>query len=308
MTILLAYLFYGIPFDNANLELLIYILSSRYQRLLALLLTAFCGALATLIFQTITSNRILTPSLIGLDNLYILIQTLLVFFIGSSRMLQFNSSLHYFLSLGIMFCFAIFLFKILFQKRGYSIYFILLIGFIMNSLFQSLTSFFQLLIDPNEFFILQARLFTSFNAINPNLLIWSFIIVGLMIAIMRHDLAYLDILLLEKDRTISLGVDYNRYILRLFILVSILVAVSTALVGPITFFGLLVVSLTYKLFPTYKHHILLPASSLIAMITLIGGQLLTQNILHFEVPFNVLLNVLGGTYFIYIVIKKGNNL
>ncbi|MDP3523316.1 MAG: iron chelate uptake ABC transporter family permease subunit, partial [Hoeflea sp.] len=54
----------------------------RSVRLLALMQVALSVALSTLVFQTITGNHILTPSIMGMDALYILIQTSLVFALG----------------------------------------------------------------------------------------------------------------------------------------------------------------------------------------------------------------------------------
>ena len=46
-------------------------------------ITGVAIAYSTVIFQTITHNRILTPSIMGLDSLYLLVQTVVIFFLGS---------------------------------------------------------------------------------------------------------------------------------------------------------------------------------------------------------------------------------
>ena len=51
----------------------------------------------------------------------------------------------------------------------------------------------------------------------------------------------------------SLGVDHRRAVLRILVVVAVLVSVSTALVGPITFFGLLVANLAYRVVGTDRH-------------------------------------------------------
>ena len=52
-----------------------YALPRRGIKVLAMALTGVAIAYSTVIFQTITHNRILTPSIMGLDSLYLLLQT-----------------------------------------------------------------------------------------------------------------------------------------------------------------------------------------------------------------------------------------
>lgn len=68
ITAIILFLIYGIPTD-ANEFLIIYILKTRYQKLIALILVGICIGSSSLIFQTLTNNRLLTPSIIGLDSL-----------------------------------------------------------------------------------------------------------------------------------------------------------------------------------------------------------------------------------------------
>ena len=51
----------------------------RALSLIAIVITGAAIALATMIFQTVVNNRILTPSILGLDSLYLLIQTTIIF-------------------------------------------------------------------------------------------------------------------------------------------------------------------------------------------------------------------------------------
>src|SRR5690606_41927924 len=62
-----------------------YVLPRRGAKILAIVLAGGSIAAATVIFQTITQNRILTPSIIGIDSLYMLVQTAIVFFLGAAH-------------------------------------------------------------------------------------------------------------------------------------------------------------------------------------------------------------------------------
>src|SRR5690554_1709926 len=248
-----------------------YILERRFTRIVAIAVTGAVIAIATIIFQTITNNRILTPSLIGLDALYQLIQTFIIFFYGSTSLSATNQTVNFFLSIGLMIIFALILFKLLF-KRGNNIYFLLLIGLIFGTFFQSLSTFMQVLIDPNEFLIVQNRMFASFNNVQTDLLYMSIGIIVVTLLYLLRFTKYLDVLSLGKSHAVNLGVDYNRVVQQLMVIVAILMAVATALVGPIMFLGILVVNVTYEMFKTYKHSVLILATVFVSIIALVGGQ------------------------------------
>ncbi|PXW91435.1 iron complex transport system permease protein [Streptohalobacillus salinus] len=280
-----------------------YILTRRLTRVLSIVLTGAVIAIATIVFQTITNNRILTPSLIGLDALYQLIQTFIIFFYGSTSISTTNQKLNFVISIVLMVGFALLLFKLLF-KRGNNIYFLLLIGLIFGTFFQSLSTFMQVLIDPNEFLVVQNRMFASFNNVQTDLLYISLGLVVLIIAYASRYYKYLDVLSLGKAHAVNLGVDYDRIVQQLMIVVAVLIAVATALVGPIMFLGILVVNVTYEVFKTYRHTVLIVATVLVSIIALVGGQVIVDRVFNFSTTLSVIINLIGGVYFLYLILKE----
>src|SRR5699024_2635465 len=81
-----------------------YALPRRAMKVLAMILTGTAIAYATVIFQTITHNRILTPSIMGLDALYLLLQTLFIFFLGSTHFTVINQQVTLFYLLQTWYC------------------------------------------------------------------------------------------------------------------------------------------------------------------------------------------------------------
>lgn len=284
-----------------------YVLPRRSIKILAIGITGGAIALSTVVFQTITNNRILTPSILGLDSLYLLIQTFIIFIFGSTSLTMADKNLNFLLSAGLMVLFAGVLYKVLFRGEGRNIYFLLLIGIIFGTLFQSLSSFMQVLIDPNEFMVVQDRMFASFNNINTDILIIAIIAVLLVTVYFFKFTKYLDVLSLGKEQAINLGVDYDYVVKRLLIIVAILVSISTALVGPITFLGLLVVNVTHEFLKTYKHTYLITASILVSIIALVGGQLIVERVFTFSTTLSVIINFIGGVYFIYLLLKENKS-
>src|SRR5699024_1684207 len=163
------YVFYDL---SGNIR---YILPRRLIKVLAIILTGGAIAFSTTIFMTITNNRILTPSVMGLDSLYLLVQTFMVFIFGSKSLVLMNSNVNYLISIVIMALFSLLLFRLLFKGENNNIYFLLLVGMILGTFFSSFTSFMQVLIDPNEFMVAQDKMFASVNNVNTSLVYISII-------------------------------------------------------------------------------------------------------------------------------------
>ncbi|MCA0203570.1 MAG: iron chelate uptake ABC transporter family permease subunit [Proteobacteria bacterium] len=280
-----------------------FLLPFRGRKLAALAVVAVAIALSTVVFQTVTQNRILTPAIMGFDALYVLIQTGLVFGLGAGRVSALDARLVFGLELGAMVVFALLLFRWMFGPAARNLHLLMLVGIVLGTLFRSIAGFLQRIIDPDSFTVLQDRLFASFNAVDPGLLTLSALIVAGLALILWRLVPELDVLALGREAAVGLGVPQERLVLGLLVIVTLLVALSTALVGPVTFLGLLVANLAYLLLPTGRHAVLLPAAALIALITLIGGQALLERVLHYDTALAVVVEFAGGLVFILLVIR-----
>ena len=283
-----------------------YALKSRFLQIAAIIIVAICIAVSTVIFQTLCNNKILTPAIIGLDSLYMLLQSALIFSFGAANLSVYKNDINFLITLVCMVVFSLRLYKILFSSDR-SIYLIMLLGLVFGTLFSTLSSFFEVLIDPDEFMVIQGRMFASFDNIAFDVLILAYIISFLSFIWIFRYMKFLDPLNLGKDLAINLGINYQKISKQLMIIIAILTSISTALVGPITFLGLLVVNITYELFKTAKHSILLSACILISILALLGGVFFVSRVFDYNATISVVINFLGGIYFIYLVLK-GNKL
>lgn len=283
-----------------------YALKNRFLQIAAIVIVAICIAISTVIFQTLCNNKILTPAIIGLDSLYMLLQSALVFSLGSANLSVYRNDINFLITLACMVVFSLGLYKILFSSDK-SIYLIMLLGLIFGTLFSTLSSFFEILIDPDEFMIIQGRMFASFDNVAFDVLALAYIVTLLSFIWIFRYMKFLDPLSLGKDLSINLGINYQKISKHLMIIIAILTSISTALVGHITFLGLLVVNITYELFKTAKHSILLLACILISILALLGGVFFVSRIFDYNTTISVIINFLGGIYFIYLVLK-GNKL
>ncbi|RXJ74094.1 ABC transporter permease [Veronia nyctiphanis] len=297
----LAALFIVIGLNANNYE---YFLSRRTPKVLAMVLAGIAVAQASLVFQTITNNRILTPSIMGFDSLYVLTQTSIVMFFGGMSAFAINHYLNFTISIVVMAMFSVFLFGFYFQGKRKNLIVLLLAGLIIGQLFGNISSFFTMVMDPNEFSFLQGKLFASFNNIQMELVYICTPILLVAAFLLFREHTVLDVLWLDRDNAVSLGVDVDRFNRKILIFSALLIAISTALIGPIMFFGLLVTNLTREWFSTYQHKILLFGCSLMSICALLSGQWVVEKILHFDTTLNVVINFVGGVYFLSMLLRN----
>jgi iron complex transport system permease protein len=281
-----------------------FVLQFRAQKLAGLLLIGYAVAVSTVLFQTITQNRILTPSIMGFDALYVLIQTLVAFTIGFVQANAIDPVLRFAVETLVMVGAAALLYRWLFAGGRRDLMFLALGGLVFGGLLRSVSSFLQRVLDPGEFAVLQDRFFASFNLIDSSLLsIAATLVLGISVIgwRMRHSF---DVLVLGRETAVNLGIDYQRTVRIILMLIAVLVSVSTALVGPVTFFGLLVTNLAYNLVGNARHALMLPASALVAMICLVGGQFVLERLFDFDTSLSIVLEFFGGVAFIMLIMRR----
>ncbi|MCE5090542.1 iron ABC transporter permease [Staphylococcus devriesei] len=293
------YLLVGLDF-----EIFEYQFQSRLRKLFLILIVGGAIGTSVVVFQAITTNRLLTPSIMGLDSVYLFVKVLPVFLVGTQAAIVTNAYLNFLTTLVAMVLFALLLFEGMFKLGNFSVYFILLIGVVLGTFFRSITSFIQLIMDPESFLAVQSAMFASFEASNSRLVFLSSILLILLIIITIILRPYLDVLLLGKAQAINLGVSYGKMTRLLLIIVALLVSISTALVGPVTFLGLLTVNLAHELMKTYEHKYILPATILISWISLFTAQWVVENLFEATTEFSLIIDLIGGSYFIYLLVKR----
>lgn len=280
-----------------------YVLPRRINRVLTMVLVAYSVGVSTVLFQTITGNRILTPSIMGFDALYLLIQTGLVFFVGSSGVVALGSTTKFGVELALMVAFSWAIYRWLFTGSGTSLHLVLLVGIVFGTMFRGVSSLLQRLLEPSEFVVLQDAMFASFTNVDTGLLRVSFVLVGLASLVVLGLRRQFDVLALGRDTAISLGVDHARVVTAVLVVCSVLVGVCTALVGPITFFGLIVANLAYALCRRFRHRHVLPITVLLGVIALVGGQVVLEQVFAFDTALSIVIEFAGGLLFLVMLLR-----
>lgn len=299
--IVAAFLFIGVKFHNH--KLLRYAMKLRIPKVIAMIITAFAIGAATIIFQSVINNTIVTPCLLGMNALYTLIHTSVVFVLGSGSILFTNDNLSFLVDLVLMGIIVTVVYSWLFKMTGHNVLYVLLVGTVLTSFFSSIQSTLTRVMDPNEYDTLLTSLVASFSNINSEIIIFSVIILALIGVIFRKELALLDVITLGKEQAINLGVDYDRCIRRLLLAITLCIAVATAMVGPISFLGLIIANISRQLLKTYRHTQLIAGAALMGVIALIGGQFIVERVFVYSIPISVFITVAGGIYFLYLILK-----
>ena len=276
----------------------------RIPKLAVMLIAAFAIGGASLVFQSVINNTIVTPCLLGMNSLYTLIHTAVVFVAGSGSVLAVNANAAFAVDLVLMGLSATVIYGYLFQKTHYNVLYVLLIGTVLTSFFGSIQSTLTRIMDPNEYDSLLTTLVASFSNVNGEIIAFALAVLAALVFVLRKDLALLDVITLGKAQAVNLGVDYDRCIRRLLLGVTLAIAVATAVVGPISFMGLIIANLSRQLLKTYRHSQLIAGSALFGMLILVAGQLIVEHVYTYAIPISVFITVGGGLYFLYLLLTK----
>ena len=275
----------------------------RLKTLAAMVVTAMALGSATLLFHAISNNRIVTPSSLGLEFLYVLAKTSFVFFFGSAALMNMSVLAQFVFGCAILIGFALLLYRMFFKNGRENVFYLLLIGMICMSLFMSINTFLGMLMNPNEFQIAQDAGFATFNQVDATVLALAACIV-LPLTLYSFSLSrQLDVLALGRETAINLGIEYERFGKKVMIVVAVLMATATSLAGPMFFFGLLILNVTLQWVPTIRHRVLFPAIILVSTMVLVLGQTVVLHLLNFKTELDVIINFVGGVYFFWLLLK-----
>ncbi|MGY1595008.1 iron chelate uptake ABC transporter family permease subunit [Geodermatophilus sp. SYSU D00708] len=284
---------------------LAFALEIRSLTVLAMLVVAAAVGVSTVVFHTITQNRILTPSIMGFDAFYVLISTVLVFTAGSASFLAVDPLTLWLVQVVVMVAFSVVLFTSLFGGKRRSIHLMLLVGIVLGTFFRAFTEWMQRMLDPLDFQVLSDAMFASLTRPDETLLLLTGVLVVLGCAAVVPLLRTLDVLTLGEPTAVGLGVDHRRVVMTLFTIVSVMIAASTALVGPILFLGLIVANLAYSYAGSFRHVWTVPTAVLIGVVCLLGGQLVLERVLDLGGTLSTVIDFAGGLFFLYLVLRKG---
>ncbi|AKK02593.1 iron chelate uptake ABC transporter family permease subunit [Corynebacterium epidermidicanis] len=291
-----------LPMDSPGFWL---IAERRATAVIVMAIVAIAQACATVTFQTVTNNRIITPSIMGFEALYMVIQTSTVYFFGVTGLLNFTGRPQFLMQVALMVGFSLVLYGWLLTGRNANMQVMLLVGIILGGGMASLSTFMRRLLSPSEFDLLAAKMFGSVNNANKDLIVPALILVGVTVLLLLLRSRALNIVALGPDVATNLGLNYRANTIFFLVLVSVLISTSTALVGPMTFLGFLVATLAYQCADTYDHRYVLPLASLIAFAVLTAAYFTMTHIFYAQGVVSIIIELVGGSVFLLVLMKKG---
>ncbi|WP_442902564.1 iron chelate uptake ABC transporter family permease subunit [Frigidibacter sp. MR17.24] len=281
-----------------------FILQLRAEKLAGMLIVGASVSVATVLFQTVSRNRILTPQIMGFDALYMLGQVLLIASLGVVGYASLPAGPKFLAETVVMTAAALALFGTLLTRAGGGdVARMILTGVILGVLFRSLGGLVQRAMDPNDFAMVQAASFASFSRIDPVVLAWAAPVAIAAMAAAQRLAGRLDVLALGRDPAVSLGLLHDRLMVAALSLTAVLVAVSTALVGPVAFLGLITAGLGRWLAGSARHARLIPGAALAGGVLVVGGQFLFERVLGMAGTLSVVIEFAGGLVFLGLLLK-----
>lgn len=277
----------------------------RATSLVVIIVVAFCQGIATVSFQTVTNNRIITPSIMGFEALYVLVQTSAVFFLGAAGIMAVQGVGQYLLQVCLMVGFAALLYGWLLTGSRGNMQIMLLVGIILAAGMGAISTFMQRLLTPSEFDLLIARLIGSIANADATYLGVAIPLAALAGGVLWSRTRRLNVMALGRETAINLGIDHQAQTRVVLLLVSVLMAVSTSLVGPMTFLGFLIAMLAYQLADTHDHRHIFPIAWLTGFVVLTGAYFVLKNVFYAAGAVGVIIEVVGGTFFLIHILRKG---
>lgn len=277
----------------------------RVTNVTVMAVVAVAQAIATVSFQTVTNNRIITPSIMGFESLYRVVQTTTVYLFGVAGLVATQGVWQFGLQVVIMVGLAMALYGWLLSGRYGNLQIMLLIGIIIGGGLGAISTFMQRLLTPSEFDVLAARLFGNISNADASYLPLAIPLCVAASALLWLRARRLNVLALGPDVSRSLGLDHRRELYIVLFLVAVLMATSTALVGPMTFLGFLVATLAYQFADTHDHRLIFPVAVLTAFTILAGAYFVMKNVFYAQGMVSILIEIVGGTVFLIVILRKG---
>lgn len=304
MVVLLVAAYLLIPTKNST-TVSNFILLRRFLKLLVMMIVSCAIPISTISFQTVVQNRFLTPGVLGIESLFVFIQSGLYYFESLVGVKVEQSVIIYSVTIAIQIGLLLLLMNASKGMMLTNFKVVLLLTMAFSMLLRNASTFLQVLMDPNEFDKLQSSLYPSFQKMNAQPMMIG-VAIGLFVLLMmvfykiRHQL---DALHLGVDGAKMLGIDTKLLSNVVIVIVIIMTSLSTILVGPLQFLGFMIANLTYQLTKEYKHGVLWLFSAVLGLVIVLAAQLIVERIFLLTIPISVFIEGIGGVLYLILLVK-----
>lgn len=271
----------------------------RFPRIFIAMLGGAATAVSGVLLQAVLKNPLADPGIIGISSGASLAAVLITAFFPA---LYFFTPLFAFLG-GML---AFLLVYSLSYKGGLSPLRIILVGVAVDAMFSGIMSAFNSGTGSNY-----SGVASIVNA-NITMKTWEdvrtlfgYALVGLIASLFVTGQC--NLLSLEEKTAGSLGVNVTRSRLVISVIAVLLAGISTAVIGPISFLGLIVPHIA-RLLVGSNHRVLVPYSMLLGAFTLLLADTVGRTIAApYEISASVIMSVVGGPFFILLLRRSKQN-
>ena len=304
MVVLLIAMYLLIPTKNST-SVSSFVLQRRLLKLLVIVIVSSAIPISTISFQTVVQNRFLTPGVLGIESLFVFIQSGLYYFESLLGLNVEQSVFIYVLTIGIQIGLLLLLMNVSKGIMLSNFKVLLLLTMAFSMLLRNASTFLQVLMDPNEFDKLQSSLYPSFQKMNaqPVMIGIAVVLLGILLLLFIKIRHQLDALHLGVDSSIMLGINTERLSKMVIVIVIIMTSLSTILVGPIQFLGFMIANLTYQLIKEYKHGVLWLFSAVLGLVIVLAAQLMVERLFLLTIPISVFIEGIGGVLYLILLVK-----
>ena len=304
MVVLLVAAYLLIPSKNST-TVSNFIFQRRLLKLLIMVIVSCAIPISTISFQTVVQNRFLTPGVLGIESLFVFIQSGLYYFESLVGVKVEQSVIIYSVTIVIQIGLLLLLMNASKGMMLSNFKVLLLLTMAFSMLLRNASTFLQVLMDPNEFDKLQSSLYPSFQKMNAQpmmigVAISLFVLLMMVFYRLRHQL---DALHLGVDGAKRLGINTKRLSNVVIVIVIIMTSLSTILVGPLQFLGFMIANLTYQLTKEYKHGVLWLFSAVLGLVIVLTAQLIVERIFLLTIPISVFIEGIGGVLYLILLVK-----
>lgn len=265
----------------------------RFPRIFIAMLGGAATAVSGVLLQAVMKNPLADPGIIGISSGASLTAVLITAFIPS---LYFFTPLFAFLG-GML---AFILVYSLSYKNGLSPIRIILVGVAVNAMFTGLMNAFNSgtgstysgaagIVNAN----ITMKTWDDFRTLLP------YAAVGLLLSVLSAGQC--NLLALDDKTARSLGVSVTRSRIAVSVIAVLLAGISTAVIGPISFLGLIVPHIA-RLLVGSDCKWLIPYSAVLGAFTLLLADTVGRTVAApYEISASVIMSVIGGPFFILLL-------
>ena len=271
----------------------------RFPRIMIAMLGGAAIAVSGVLLQAVMKNPLADPGIIGVSSGASLTAVLVTAFFPA---LYFVTPLLAFLG-GMV---AFLLVYSLSWKGGLSPLRIILVGVAVNAMFTGLMSAFNSGTGSNYS--------GAASIVNANITMktWDdfqtlaiYAVIGLVASFFVAGQC--NLLALEDKTARSLGMNVTRSRIVISVIAVLLASISTAVIGPISFLGLIVPHIA-RLLVGSSHKVLIPYSILLGAFTLLLADTVGRTIAYpYEISASIIMSVVGGPFFILLLRRSMQN-